>query len=297
MKCRRCRWRWLNNRRGRNRRHDAHFRLIPRRWLLLGRQRRLLLLLLLMVMLMLMVVVMRRVHQRPRRLSLLEQSESAVRRLVVVARGFAGWWRSFAQLGHQTHVLLVDLVRTRHDARLLRTTVLGDVACTAANGAQNIVRHIRLVRTQPALVLRRAAVVAPRCIRLPQRAVQLRQFPQLHSPQIVVTLRHLDALLDHVLDAVHRLLHRFRVAGRDERVQWLVLAGQRLSVLATHFAFLHRALAADDDLCARVLLHRFQRVAARPNQQSNEVNVRVLLLRNQHLVTDADHRRSREEVN
>lgn len=110
-----------------------------------------------------------------------------------------------------------------------------------------------------------------------------------------MTLRHLNALLDHVLDAVHSLLHRFRIAGRDERVQWLVLAWQRLPVLATHLALLHRTLAADYDLRARVLLHRLQRVAARPNQQSNEVNVWVLLLWDQHLVTYADHGRSEED--
>lgn len=56
-------------------------------------------------------------------------------------------------------------------------------------------------------------------------------------------------LLDGLLDAVG-------VGGGDVRVQRLVLAWQRLAVLAAHLAFLHRPLAADDNLSARLLLHR-----------------------------------------
>ena len=201
---------------------------------------------------------------------------------------------------HQAHVLLVDLGdraaagRRRWPTvpRALAAAVARNVAGAAARRADDVVRNVRLVRAEPALVLVRAAVVAARPVRLAQRAVQLGQLAQLHPAQVVVALRHLDALPDHVLDAVDRLLHRLRIARGDERVQRLVLARQRLPVLAPHLTLLYRALAADDDLGARVLLHRLQRVAARPDQQPDEVDIGVLLLRDEHLVADANHWRS-----
>lgn len=241
-----------------------------------------------LVVVMLLLLV-RGAHQRPGRLALLKQPETRARLAVIVVVRLRLWWRSLAQLRHQTHVLLIDLVRTGHDARLLRATVLGNVPGTAADRAEDVVGHIRLVRTQPALVLCGAAVVAARRVRLAQRAVQLRQLPQLHAAQVVVTLGHLNALLDHILDPVHGLLHRLCIAGRDERVQRLILARQRLPVLAAHLALLHGALAANYDLGARVLLHRLQRVAARSNQQADKVDVGVLFLRNEDLVADTDH--------
>lgn len=63
-------------------------------------------------------------------------------------------------------------------------------------------------------------------------------------------------LLDGLLDAVG-------VGGGDVGVQRLVLAGQRLAVLAAHLALLHGALAADYDLRARLLLHRCRRESAK----------------------------------
>lgn len=233
-------------------------------------------------------------HQRPGRLSLFEQSESRIIRLVIVSITTVRlrWWWSLAQFRHQTHVLLIDLIRTRHHARLLRPTVLGNMSSPATDRAQDIIRHIRLVRTQPALVLGRATIITPWRIRLPQRAIQLGQLPQLHPSQVVVALGHFDALRDHLLDLVHRLLHRLGRARRDERVQRLILAGQRLPIFAAHLALLHRPLATDYDLGARVLLHRLQRVAARSDQQAHKVDVRMLLLRNEHLVADTNHRGS-----
>lgn len=111
--------------------------------------------------------------------------------------------------------------------------------------AHYIIRNIWLVRTQPTLVLCRTAVRASRSIRLPQCSIQLGQFAQLHATQIIVSLWHFDALPDNVLDFVDSLFYAFRISGCDECVQWLILAGQRLTVFATDFAFLDGSLAAN----------------------------------------------------
>lgn len=122
-------------------------------------------------------VVMPRRHQRPGCLSLVEQSESRIRFVIIITIRSRLWWRALSQLGHQTHVLLIDLIRTGRDSRLLRATVLGNVPGTATDRAQNVIRDIRLVRTEPTLVLRGSAVVAPWSISLSQGAIQLGQLP------------------------------------------------------------------------------------------------------------------------
>lgn len=83
---------------------------------------------------------------------------------------------------------------------------------------------------------------------LPQGAVQEGQFPQLLAPQIILSLWHLYALPDDLLDLLHSLLHVLRVVGSHVRMQGLILTRQWLSVLPSNLAFLYRPLASDNDL-------------------------------------------------
>lgn len=205
--------------------------------------------------------------------------------------------RSFAQFRHQAHILFVNLGlvvsgrRRTALSRSLAAAILSNVASSTAGRAYDVVRNVRLVRTEPGLVLVGAAVRTPWSVRFTQRSVQLSQLSQLHPSQIVVSFRNLDTLPDDVLDALDRLLDGFRIARRNERMQRFVLPGQRLPVLPAHLTLLDGSLAADYDLRPGVLLHGLQRVSARSDQQPDEVDVRMFLLRDQHLVADANHRR------
>lgn len=63
---------------------------------------------------------------------------------------------------------------------------------------------------QPSLVVGGGAVGAAHGVVLPQRSVQLRQLSQLHAPQVVLTLWHLHALPDHLLDLLDDRTDYFR---------------------------------------------------------------------------------------
>ena len=64
----------------------------------------------------------------------------------------------------------------------------------------------------------------------------------------------------------------------------LILAGQRLAVPGGDFALLDAALPADDDLRARLLLQGLEGVAAGPDDQPDEVDLRMAVLGYEHLV-------------
>lgn len=111
-----------------------------------------------------------------------------------------------------------------------------------------------------------------------------------------MALGHFDTLTDDVFDFVHCLAHRLWIGGGNESMQWFILARQRLAILSAHFALLHRSLAANYDLGARILLHSLERVASRPDEQAHKIDVRVLLLWNQHFVADTSDWRSKETI-
>merc|ERR1719410_465520 len=204
------------------------------------------------------------------------------------------------ELGHEGEVLLVDLVAARPATALAapllvevrpRSALLAvpsDVAGGAAAGAHHVVGHVRLVLALPRLVVRRAAVGALHHAVLAQCPVEQRELPQLHLAQLVGPLGHLHPLLDDLLDLVDGLLDALRVRGRDVCVQRLVLARQRLPVLPADLALLDAALAADDDLGAGVLLHVLESVTSRTDQKAHEVDVRMTVLRDHHLVANLD---------
>ena len=118
--------------------------------------------------------------------------------------------RSFAEFGHEGHVLLVDLVVVGSFVAVAALAVAGtvgaavasDVAGAAAVGANDGVGHVGLVGALPGLVRRGAAVGAARSeLALAERAVQHGQLAQLHLAQIVLVLGHLcvnDSMLMHV---------------------------------------------------------------------------------------------------
>lgn len=140
----------------------------------------LLLLLLLMVMVVTLLIVtcrMRRAHKCAWCLARLKQTvpRFVVRISRIGRRLLAGRW-PLAQLCHQTLVLLIDLglgiiIAALGPATLLRPAILRYVSRSTTNRAQNIVGDVRLVRTQPALVIGGAAVRTAGTIGLAQRAV------------------------------------------------------------------------------------------------------------------------------
>ena len=127
------------------------------------------------------------------------------------------WWWTLAKFCHETHVLLVHLMPSCRRAtisllllpvpRASRLAVPCGVAHTPACPAHHVVRHIGLVLALPCLVIGGPAVGALGHPVLPQGAVQQGQLPQLHLPQLVAALRHLDALLDHLPGGSFSCLH------------------------------------------------------------------------------------------
>lgn len=163
------------------------------------------------------------------------------------------------------------------------------MASPAARRADNIVRNIWFIWAEPAFVLVGATVCTAWTVGFTECSVELGQLSQLHPTEIVVTLWDLYTLPNDVLDAVDRFLYRLRVAGGDERMQRLVLSGQRLAIFTANFALLYRTLAANDNFRPGVLFHRFKRVSTGADEEAYEVDVRVFLLRNEDFVADTNH--------
>lgn len=69
-------------------------------------------------------------------------------------------------------------------------------------------------------------------------------------PQVIHGFGQLNALTHNLPHLGTCLLHNLDARARDERMQRLVLARQRLSVLATNLALFDRSLTTDDDLGA-----------------------------------------------
>lgn len=206
-------------------------------------------------------------------------------------------WRSLAQFGHQTHVLLIDLglrILASHarctGARTLIATIFGQVASAAARGAHNGIGDNWFIWALPRLVICGAAG-ATLYIVLTECAIELRQLTQLHATQIIVTLGHFNALPNDILNLVHSLAHRLRIGRCDEGMQRFILPRQRLTILATHFSLLDRTLAAYNNLGSGVLLHGLERITTWTNQETHKIDVRMLLLWYQHLIADPSNRR------
>jgi len=125
----------------------------------------------------------------------------------------------------------------------------------SAAGAHDGVGDIVLVLALPGLVVGGAAVGAPGRVSLAQGAVEQGELPQLVAAQVVLSLRDLHPLLDHLHDLLDSALHGRGVYGRHVRVKWFVLAREGLPVLPAHFPLLHATLAPDDDPGPSFLLH------------------------------------------
>jgi len=170
----------------------------------------------------------------------------------------------------------------------LLPTVFSNMTRIATQRTDNPSSEVWLLRTLPGLVRVVATVCAARAVGLSQSSIQESKFPQLHSAKIILSLWNLNTLPDHFLDPLDRLLDTLQVVAGHKGMQWLILAGH-WAILAPHLAFFDRAFATDYDFGASILLHRLERVASGSNEQTHEVDVRIGLLRNHHLVGHFDH--------
>lgn len=74
-------------------------------------------------------------------------------------------------------------------------------------------------------------------------------------------------------------------------MQWFVLTGKWLAILASDFTFFYGALATYNNLGASLLLHCLQSIPSWTNEQTHEINIGMLFLRNKHFVTYTCHGR------
>ena len=75
---------------------------------------------------------------------------------------------------------------------------------------------------------------------------------------------------------------------KNLRMKRFILPRERLSIPGGHFALLDAPFAADNDLGARLLLQGLERVAARPDDEADEVDLGMAVLRDQDLVRDSN---------
>eukprot|EP00968_Pinguiococcus_pyrenoidosus_P005507 scaffold358_cov256-Pinguiococcus_pyrenoidosus.AAC.18 len=116
-----------------------------------------------------------------------------------------------------------------------------------------------------------------------ERAVDQRQLSQLALlvlVEVIVDGHH--ELGDHSRGVLHGLL----VRARDEHVELVVDVVAVDGAVPMPTAFLHTALPADGDAAARLALHALLRVAARADDEADEVVVGELLHGNVHLPRD-----------
>ncbi|GMR49822.1 hypothetical protein PMAYCL1PPCAC_20016, partial [Pristionchus mayeri] len=212
-----------------------------------------------------------------------------------------------AQFSHQRRVLVVHAAVTwssshlgsahssAHESGTGILAITRDVTSASARDADDARRDVLLIRALPRLVVVRATVGAARArhhVLRTHRAVEQRQLSQLERAQVVLTVGHLAGLRDDRLDLIAGDLDAVTVWSRHVRVQRLVLARERLTVLPRQLALLDRALASDDNLRPALSLERLQRIAPGADEQSDEVEVRVVVLRYPHLVERTNHGRA-----
>lgn len=107
-----------------------------------------------------------------------------------------------------------------------------------------------------------------------QSAVQERQLAQL------LLLVHVAFVVndnEHVLDHGGRRIDGARIVARHDHVEGIVVAGIDRAVTAPPRALLDGALAANGNLAARFCLQFLLRLAAGPDDQSDEIVIGVLL--------------------
>lgn len=129
---------------------------------------------------------------------------------------FGGRGRALAQLGHQRHVLFVNVgvvsplsafvSASESVAGPLSGTVFGRMTHSSARGAHYVVGDVGAILALPALVVVGSAVAASRAVSLSESSVEQGQLSQLVPPQVVLTLGYVDSLLDNLIDLCHGLL-------------------------------------------------------------------------------------------
>lgn len=104
---------------------------------------------------------------------------------------------------------------------------------------------------------------------IPQRAVQRRQFPQLHPLELIILFRNIRRRLNDFLYELDGFLHLLlRIRGNHAmQVFFFVVVRSR------EFAFLDGTFATDRDFGARVCFQTLQGVSTGANEQTDEIDV------------------------
>lgn len=155
------------------------------------------------------------------------------------------------------------------------------------SSTHNAIGNTGLFGTKPRFVLGRTATWT---VGLTQCTVQLSQFSQLHTTQIIMALWHFNALSNNVFYFVHRLFHGLRIGGSDESMKWFIFSSQWLTIFSSNFSLLHGSLAANNNLSACFFFHSLQSIATRTNQKSHKINVGMFFLGYQHFIDNPGHR-------
>ena len=119
--------------------------------------------------------------------------------------------------------------------------------------------------------------------------VQHRQLSQLKLSQLILPVGNHQSGVDDLGDLLHSLLDDLLVGAGDVGVEGFILAGQR-TLSRLQLSLLDGALPTNDYLSTGLRFQRFQRVATRADQQADEVDFGVVVLRDPHLIVKADVR-------
>jgi len=92
-------------------------------------------------------------------------------------------------------------------------------------------------------------------------------------------------LLNDLLDLVDSSLDSFRISGCNISMKRFIFTRQGLTIFSPNFSLFHTSFSSDDDLGSCVLFHVLEGIASGSNQQSNKVDVRMIILRNHNFIT------------
>ncbi len=174
---------------------------------------------------------------------------------------------------------LSDLLKERIDLRIeflilsagsLQRAIRSDVTMITADRAL----HIGWIPTHSRLRLLPGSIS--------QRAVNLCQFPQLRSLMFIPSFINRDEQLPHQM---FRLQQRFLIVRCDQHMQ-LILVG-----IHSAFAFLLRTFSTNHNPRACFAFHSLLRVATWADDQTDEIVIGIILIRNVELLRSLRNRR------
>lgn len=150
-------------------------------------------------------------------------------------------------------------------------TVSSCVPSTTTLRANYVVSDVGLVLTLPRTMVRSTAIRAWRQYAvLSEGAIEHRQLPQLHLPQLVGALWKINSLLNDLLDLCNSFLHFDWLVTLNISVKGFVFPRHRL-VTNLYLSLLHTPLASNHNFATTHLLHRFESVAPRSYEKTHKV--------------------------